>query len=345
MRLRIVSLTLALAVIAPAAASAEVRRFDRVLTGSQTSRLATTTRQAGTAISVPTAEGYSVSVNFAAGVAVNQELAGSYIGFLDSLPHGSELAKLHLLIADPTEVGRLCGGGEGDGILACYGSTDQQMIVPSTGLSTTTADGAYTTSYVLTHEYGHHVAANRKNGGFVALDYGPKYWASYELVCDQALKKRLFPGDEAQNYLANPGESWAETYARLTFPEQPWTFTELLRPDAAALDAARRDVLTPWTKNATKTFRMSATRRSQSFRVPLHLDGSLKATVTGPRGSNVGLTVRSGSQKVGATRSTGARHTWSLKSGCRESQTETLSFDVKRSSATGTVRLRVSYPG
>jgi hypothetical protein len=347
MRLRIATLALALTAAVPAAAQAAPDPFnDRVVHGQRTSHLQAKARQAGTAISVPTKEGYSVSVTFTAAVPVDPALANAYVAFLDnSVPHNTELAKLKLLIANPSEVASLCGGQETDGIVACYGGFDQQMIVPSTGLDTTATNGGYPTAYVLTHEYGHHIAANRSNQGFSALDYGPKYWASYEMVCDKAGENLVFPGDEGEHYLANPGEAWAETYARLVFPEQEWTFTALLAPDAGALDAARRDVLTPWTKNRAKRFTMSSRRRTQSFHIPLTLDGSLKATVRGPRGSDVKLTVLSGTQHVGATKRRGARHMWTRRSHCRDQPVETLTFKVNRFTGSGPVRLRVAYAG
>ena len=47
-------------------------------------------------LAIPTKEGYSVSVSFSTGVPVNQELAQSYVAFLDALPHGPELGKLSM---------------------------------------------------------------------------------------------------------------------------------------------------------------------------------------------------------------------------------------------------------
>ena len=336
----------ALTALVPAAAQASSPSFvDRVVDTGAVKRVQARAAQNDQTLAIPTKEGYSVSVSFSTGVPVNQELAQSYVAFLDALPHGAELGKLRMVIADQGEVATLCGGDESDGILACYGSRGMQMIVPSSGLETTTEDGGYTTAYVLTHEYGHHVAANRKNQGFEAIDYGPKFWASYELVCDRALGNKLFPGDEGRSYLRNPGEAWAEAYARLTFPDQPWTFTSLLRPDATALDAARRDVLTPWTKNASQTFIMAGSRSTQSFQVPLTLDGRVSAIVRGRSGANVGVKVTSGRQKVGHSDARGARNQWTLRSGCRERATETLTFKVTRTSGSGPVTLLVSYPG
>jgi hypothetical protein len=330
----------------PASASAAPAAFeDRVLDAEAVDRVQARAAQSGREIEVPTSGGYSVTVSFASPLAPDPALAQSYVGFLDQLPHGDELDRLNMVIAPANRVARLCGGTERDGILACYSARGQEMVVPSTGLEGQTDDGGYSVAYVLTHEYGHHVAANRNNQGFVALNYGPKYWASYELVCDRAIREKLVPGDEASDYRRNPGEAWAEAYARLTFPDQEWTFTDLLRPDAAALDAARRDVLEPWTKNATATFVMPAGRRTQSFRLPITLDGRLKAVVRGQRGSDVGVVVRDEKRQIGRSKHRGGRNQWTMRAGCRERQTETLTFKVTRRSGGGPVRLVVSYPG
>jgi hypothetical protein len=356
---RRILLSMALFAIAPAAvaSSAQAAPFsDRVLDVQPSHSLKAKAAQATATntIQVPTAEGYTVPVSFTPEVPPDPALAASYVAYLDSIPHGTELRKLSILIAAPEQVDTLCGGKDGDGILGCYGGSDEQMIVPSTGLDTTTADGQYSVRYVITHEYGHHIAANRSNAiyGATALDMGPKYWSSYELVCDQSLSKKLFPGYEGSNmtqYHANPGEDWAEVYARLVFPTQRWDFSPLLGPpDATALDAARRDVLTPWTKNTAQTFTMAAGRDRQAFDVPLTLDGTLTATVTGPKGSQVAVAVTSGSQKVGKSKSKNspARGTWSISSGCREQPTETLTFTTTRAGGNnGPVTLRVSYPG
>lgn len=343
---RITVLTIALFAAVPAAAHA-APLHDR-FTSTPTAKAA---QAAPGSVDVPLTEGGSVRVAFTAGVGSQPALAQQYVAFLESLPHGTELDQLRILIATPDEVRTRCGdaGTDPDSqVLGCYG--DNQMIVPSTGLDTPTAKGPYTVRYVLTHEYGHHIAAHRANpiGQGGALAFGPKYWASYELVCDKTGQHKLFPYGEAnmRQYLRNPGEAWAETYARLVYPEQRWRWTSLLRPDSAALEAARRDVLDPWTRNTTELFTMDSGRDTQTFQLPLHLDGSLKTTVRGPSGSEVGVKVTSESQQVGESRRTGAYDRWSLNVGCRERQTETLSFTVTRTGGEpGPVTLRISYAG
>lgn len=295
-----------------------------------------------TSVAIPTTEGYAVRVSFVGPYPVNPAVAASYVAYLDSLPHGDELRRLHVVVARAADVGPLCGGSEGSDVLACYSPAEQRMIVPGEEVSSA---GAPSTSYVIAHEYGHHVAANRSNAPFSAIDFGPKYWSSYELVCAHTIERRLAPGDEGRAYLYNPGEAWAEVYARLTYPDVPWRFAELLAPDAGALDAARRDVLEPWTGPRTFTATMPASARTRRYRLPLRLDGSLRARVVGRRGADVGLTITSSGRRQGATRTRGPRHTLFFEIACRDRPVETLTFTVTRRSGRGPVALRVTYPG
>ena len=119
-------------------------------------------------------------------------------------------------------------------ILACYSDSQRRMIVP--GDLQATASGV-TTSYVIAHEYGHHVASHRSNAPLSAPDYGPKRWASYELVCLKTDQRLLFPGNESVLYHQNPGENWAETYAQARVPAAA---VDLLEPADARCGRARR---------------------------------------------------------------------------------------------------------
>src|SRR4051812_33166337 len=152
-----------------------------------------------------TADGLTVSVQFSRSYDPDPEVAQSYVDFLTSLPHGAELGRLRVYIATPNEVRKACGGVAGT--LACYDPSADTMTVPGEQIAD---DGSgVTTSYVVAHEYGHHVATHRSNPPFLALNWGPKRWASQELVCINVIRGRLFPGDEGERYLANPGEAWA----------------------------------------------------------------------------------------------------------------------------------------
>jgi hypothetical protein len=126
------------------------------------------------------------------------------------------------------------------------------MIVP--GEQTDSGYGV-STSYVITHEYGHHIANHRSNAPFDAFTYGPKYWASYEMVCDRSDRGLLAPGNEGDKYDLNPGEGWADAYAHLKYPEQGWQLTPLLAPDAGRLLPLRR---TSRARGAIRASRSSA---------------------------------------------------------------------------------------
>jgi hypothetical protein len=274
----------------------------------------------------------------------SNSIVQSYIDFLDSLDHGPELAQLKIYVAPPDEVLSECGGLEGT--LACYDSSTKIMVVP--GEQVDAGSSGVTTSYVVAHEYGHHIAASRSNDPFSAFRFGPKYWASYELVCDRTLNGLLAPGNEQQFYLSNPGEGWAETYAQLKYPMVEWQFTPLLKPDAGAFDAARRDVLNPWQGSVTKTFKGtfakhgSTTRR---FRFDLTLDGRLQMRLKGPRKSDYNFSIRSNGRDQGKTTTAGSRDRVSYLAACRQDATEHVTVTAKRVTGSGPFTLRVTYAG
>ncbi|HEY8583346.1 MAG TPA: hypothetical protein VIL49_10375 [Capillimicrobium sp.] len=313
--------------------------FEDRVAGPAAASLRAAPRQSG-GLPITTGDGERVTVRFIGGLDEDRAVARSYVRFLGSLPHGRELGRLTVALAPARRVGNLCGGG--DGVLACYSPVSETMVVPASEIG---AVDTPTTSYVVAHEYGHHVAANRDNAPFEAIDYGPKRWASYEQVCIKAIDGDLAPGDEGASYRQNPGESWAEAYARLTYPDVPWRFTRLLEPDAGALAAARQDVLDPWAGPRTRTFTMPDGATAQAFRLALRLDGALTVTATGPAGSAVGLTVHSGDEREGRARPRDATARLHWRAACRTEQVERLRLRVTRAGTAGPVALRVRYAG
>jgi hypothetical protein len=297
-------------------------------------------------IAYPTKAGTTVSAAISDRYAnrLSSQVAQSYVDFLDSLDHGSELSTLRIYIATPDEVLTDCGGQ--DGTLACYDSGTKIMVVP--GEETDTGASGVTTSYVVAHEYGHHIAASRSNAPFSAFRFGPKYWASYEQVCDRSLKGLLAPGNEQQLYLANPGEAWAETYAQLKFPSVGWQFTPLLKPDAGAFAAARRDVLDPWRAGTTKVFKGTFGRggsKTRRFQFNLALDGRLQVRLNGPRASNYNFSLSSNGRSEGRTTAGGSRDSISYGAACREDPVEHVTVAVNRVRGSGPFTVRVAYPG
>jgi len=308
-----------------------------------------TTRASGRAAdSAPagymTADGQTVSVSFSGSYTPDAAVAQSYVDFLGGLPHGSELRMLKVYIATPAEVQDDCGGI--DGTLACYDPSNDTMTVP--GEQTADDGSGITTSYVIAHEYGHHIASHRTSAPFQALEWGPKYWASDELVCLNTIQGHLAPGDEGENYLANPGEAWADTYAHLTYPRVHWQFTELLRPTGASKAAARKDVLTPWTANVTKTLSgefVPGGTQVKGFQVTLHLDGSLRIALHGPAHTNFDISVSSLGRDQGHTAGPTSGDVYAARYACREVHSENVMVKIVRRHGFGAFTAAVSYAG
>jgi hypothetical protein len=290
----------------------------------------------GTAISAAISDRYANMLD--------PSVAQSYVDFLGSLDHGPELGSLKVYIAPPDEVTAECGGQ--DGTLACYDSSTQIMVVP--GQETDTGTSGVTTSYVVAHEYGHHIAATRNNDPFNSFAVGPKYWSSYELVCDRAIKGLLAPGNETTYYLSNPGEGWAETYAQLKYPGVAWQYNPLMKPDAGAFAAAKKDVLTPWTHGASTVFKGRFGKSGKSthqYKFELTLDGRMQVRLRGPHASNYNLHLTSNGRDEGSTSNSGSRDSFNYTAACREDQTEHVTLTVRRVSGSGPFTVHVEYAG
>jgi hypothetical protein len=273
----------------------------------------------------------------------NRAGAQSFVDFLATRVHGSELGKLRMFVGTPAEVNAECGGDSG--VQACYVGGERRMYVPSTD----PGDGRspYTREYVMTHEYGHHIAAYRRNDPFSAINWGPKYWASYKLICAGVFGGRYFPGDQGAHYLDDPGEGWADSYAHLHFPNVPFQFNRGFAPDAGAFAAIRRDVLTPWNGPTTRTVRrtLSSHRRVTSTTSRLTLDGTVALALTGPRRANYDLQVVENGRVVDQTHAAGSRDrvTGTV---CRGNPgAASITVRVRRRSGSGPFSLRISTAG
>jgi len=265
-----------------------------------------------------------------------------FVDFLASRVHGSELRRLTLFILTPAEIREACT----ETALACYLPRRELMVIPGEQ----TQSGEVPVEYVITHEYGHHVATNRDNDpwteplpdGVGAAAWGPKAWATREGICAGVADDRYFPGDQGENYARNPGENWAEAYAQLHYPNRfPWQFDRTLAPDAAAFAAITRDVTRPWRGNVAvrRSGRLTRSKRARSFRIATTLDGRVKLSLKRPRGARFELQILTG----GKVRVRSRRGRTTLEA--TDCQARRFTVRVVRRAGSGRFTVRVQTPG
>lgn len=284
-------------------------------------------------------DGYRVVVQVSDSYVPSDADNQAFVNFLASNLHGFELGKLRILISTPEETSQLCGGGEET--LACYAPGESRMYVPG-------SDSAIGGSpeYSITHEYGHHITNWRNNAPWDALDYGTKRWATFEHVCKGVRQGLFFPGNQGAHYLDDPGEGFADSYAQLHFTGQPFQYNPLLRPSRDSFARIVSDIRNPWPGPRSRRFRGSLSRsnRSDTFRIPIGLDGSVGIRLKGPRGTNFNLRLRKSGHTVRRARRRGSsdklRYRW-----CRRFGPETIVAQVVRKRGSGPFRIRVSWPG
>lgn len=225
---------------------------------------------------------YTASTNEPVDVAVSpsyppdEPIGQHWADFFAALPHGPELARLKAHIAPLSEVQAICGGSA----VGCYG--DNQLIVTNEQVL------GFAPEEVARHEYGHHIALNRSNAPWAALDWGSKRWATAARICPRVRSNNAYPGDESLLYRLNPGEAFAEAYRVLvdtrageSRPSWPLVDTSFY-PNQAALDAVEQDIVNPWLGPTTLDFR--AHGKAWEHRVATPLDGTLTVRLARPAG-------------------------------------------------------------
>jgi hypothetical protein len=284
----------------------------------------------------PVPDGQHISTNYPQADAVAQQWAD----FFGRLPHGQELSLAKVYIAPLDEVSELCSSDEA---LGCYGGQTIVTVGDSTAGISPTAIAA--------HEYGHHIAANRSNAPWSALDWGTKGWATTTGICSRVGAGTAFPGDEGPTYTLNPGEGFAESYRVLvetngTAVGYEWPIVDpSFRPTPESLAAIREDVLQPWVGPTTKTIRgkFLRGRRNWTTQVATLLDGDLRVRLTVPGGGADDVTLLTGDGRTvlatGSWASTGGKSAEYRVCGARS-----LRVRVTRGGAAARFTLRVTLP-
>ncbi len=301
----------------PAAHSAHFELGDLTPTASirdgtlRASRPLTALRRGSWGGQITAADGEKVTVLVSDAYPVDPAIPQATADMVAQLYHASELSSVTIYLAPLAEVQSICGVGAG----GCYGHN--QIVATGDPLP----DGT-SAANVIVHEYGHHIADNRDNSPWEALDWGPKRWDTSAGICTRVATGTAFPGDEATNYQLNPGEGWAETYRLLNYQKQAWPAWILtdwrivdrsFYPDAAELEAAKADVLQPWSgpRKTTWTARLRRVApKGKPLRVPrvrraiaTPLDGDLQVTMLrAPAGTTMSISTVDGKVIVPAVK-------------------------------------------
>jgi hypothetical protein len=320
----------------PLPAGTALEQIDDTVLQSEVGAMRAARAASPTARHYATPDGYQVAVEASSAYPVDPVADQKLVDFLASRVHGAELGDLSVYVGTPAEIIRLCGGDPE--VVACYAIDEARMYVPGESVR------GIPVEYPLTHEYGHHIALWRLNSPWDALDWGAKYWSSAMQICTGVRRGLLFPGNQGAHYWDDPGEGFADGYAHMHYPEQPWYYNQLMRPNAKAFAAIRRDVLHPWTGPRSRTFhgRLGKRHGARTFHIRLKLDGDVDFHLTAPRGAVYVVQAEIPDFAAGQRLRNGGDFgvEW-----CRHRAVDHVELTVRRRAGSGPFALRVSWPG
>jgi hypothetical protein len=222
--------------------------------------------------------GETVTVYLSDAFPQDSSARATWVDFFAWLEHGSELSSLTVYVALLSEVKQYCGPEAG----GCYSPARKVLVIPGDLDPGVNFD-------IAAHEYGHHIAANRRNDPWDANGYGPKRWATYVGVCSRVAAGTAFPGDEGAHYTLNAGEAFAEAYRALqegrgAYPwaRLPLVVDAIFAPDAGSESAALADVQQPWNGPTSTTWDGRFTAPTVSLNATIGQTVSLKTAGAAP---------------------------------------------------------------
>lgn len=206
-------------------------------------------------------------------VQASAEWLSSFLYYADELPRAT------FYRAPPEIVASFCGPGA----YGCYDPNSASLFVPGNRLP----DGTHWMT-VTAHEYGHHVAWSRANPPWQAGLFGPKRWASYARVCPRVGAGEALPDGRGGLYWSDPGEIFAETYAKVVnrdgnwvdnwWPAWGWNYDPTFQPDYNTIAAAQHDATTPYAGPSVETWSGRLTRK----KVRVKRKGKWRLVARGP---------------------------------------------------------------
>ena len=92
------------------------------------------------------------------------------------------------------------------------------------------------------------------------------------------------------------------------YPDVPWQYNPILRPDRAAFAATAATCCIPWTGPRSRTFRgrLGQGRGARRFHIRMRLDGTVELKLAVPAHMRAELTVRGAAPLLGARCAAGA---------------------------------------
>ena len=221
--------------------------------------------------------GTLIPVTLASSYTGDPAVAQTYATFLGTLPHGPELASLKVTVVPSSEIASACGGRaerRHPRLLRRRRPDDDRPRRPGRRAATISVN------YVIAHEYGHHIAAHRSNAPLRALDFGPKRWSSYELVCTNTHGRQARARRPGRQLPLQPGRGVGGGLRAAGLPDRGLA----LHAAAASRRRARRWRRRPTSRSpgpsaSATTFTGTNTR---TFKLPITLDGAFTLQLDGP---------------------------------------------------------------